>query len=116
MVISIIIQVLLGLGFLMFGYQKFVSEDLKKGFIHFGYNDAFRIFTGAFEMIAAVLVLIGIIYQPLATIGAIMLVFAMLGALLTHIKIKDSVQNKLMPIILLIMAAVVTTMNWTALF
>lgn len=114
--ISIILQVLLGSGFLMFGYQKFVSEDMKKGFNHFGYSDGFRIFTGSFEIISALVILIGIWVNPLATIGGLMIVATMVGAILTHIKIKDEVKNMTMPFVLFALGAVVVLLNWGQLF
>jgi|SRR5690625_3411733 len=114
--ISIILQVLLGIGFIMFGYQKFVSEDMKQGFYHFGYNDAFRIFTGSFEIASAIVVLVGIWVKPLATIGGLMIVATMTGAILTHIKIKDEFKNMLMPIILFVLGVIVVILNWGQLF
>lgn len=115
-VLSIILQVLLGLGFLMFGYQKFVSEDMKQGFHYFGYGDGFRVFTGLVEIIAAIIIITGIWVKPLATIGGIIIVVTMIGAVLTHVKIKDEVKNMSMPIVLLILGTGVVFINWTALF
>ncbi|HIV74233.1 MAG TPA: DoxX family protein [Candidatus Pseudogracilibacillus intestinigallinarum] len=114
LVISIVIQVLLGVGFIMFGYQKFVSPDMKEGFKYFGYGDSFRIFTGAFEIIGAIFLLVGIWMGNLALIGAIMLVLAMVGAVFTHIKIKDTVKNMMMPIVLLLLSLIVVVMNVSA--
>jgi len=116
MTFSIILQVILGLGFLMFGYQKFISEDMKKGFEYFGYGDNFRVFTGLFEILTAIVIVVGIWVGPLATIGGIMIVVTMIGAILTHVKIKDQVKNMLMPFTLLVLGIIVVGMNWTALF
>lgn len=116
MIISIVLQIILGLGFLMFGYQKFTSEDMKKGFEYFGYGDSFRLFTGSFEILSAIVVVVGIWVKPLATIGGIMIVATMVGAILTHLKIKDEVKNMVMPIILLILGVVVVIMNGSHLF
>ncbi|MBD8006424.1 DoxX family protein [Bacillus norwichensis] len=115
-ILSIVLQVLLGLGFLMFGFQKFTSEQMKKGFEYFGYSDGFRVFTGFFELASAVIVIVGIWIGSLATIGGIMIVITMFGAIITHIKIKDAVKNMMMPIILLILGAVVVIINWSSLF
>ena len=115
-VLSIILQVLLGLGFLMFGYQKFTSEDMKQGFEYFGYSQGFRIFTGAFEVLSAVVILAGIWVKPLAAIGGLMIVATMIGAIGTHLKIKDTVKNMLMPFILLVLGALVLILNWSVLF
>ena len=116
LVLSIVLQILLGLGFLMFGYQKFTSEDMKQGFHYFGYGDGFRLFTGLFEVAVGIIVLAGIWVGSLATVGGIMIVVTMIGAILTHMKIKDNVKNMSMPIILFIMGGIVTVINWNALF
>lgn len=75
---------------------------MNEGFKYFGYGDSFRIFTGAFEIIGAIFLLVGIWMGNLAFIGAIVFVLAMVGAVFTHIKIKDTVKNKMMPIVLII--------------
>lgn len=113
MVLSIILQVLLGLGFMMFGYQKFVSEDMKQGFHYFGYGDGFRIFTGLFEVAAGMLMLVGIWVPVLALVGGIMVVMTMIGAIGTHVKMKDAVKNMMMPIVLLLLGAVVVVLQVT---
>lgn len=115
-IVSIILQVLLGLGFFMFGYQKFVSDEMKQGFEHFGYSDGFRIFTALFEIVAAIVIIIGIWVKPLAVVGGIMIVVTMVGAVLTHMKIKDGLKGYMMPVILLVLGAVVTSVNWSHLF
>ena len=116
MVFSIILQILLGIGFIMFGYQKFVSEDMKQGFKYFGYGDGFRLFTGFFEILSAVIVIVGIWVKPFAAVGGIMIVVTMIGAILTHIKMKDTVKNLMMPIILLILGVIVLIINGSYLF
>lgn len=116
MIFSIILQVLLGLGFVMFGYQKFTSEDMKQGFHYFGYGDGFRLFTGTVEVLAGIIIFIGIWVKPLATVGGLIIVLTMIGAVLTHIKIKDEFKNMAMPIVLFILGGVVTITNWSHLF
>lgn len=84
----------------MFGYQKFTSEDMKQGFEYFGYGQGFRIFTGFLEILSAIVIIAGIWIEPLAAIGGIMIVIVMIGAIMTHVKIKDKVKNMSMPFIL----------------
>ena len=45
-VLSIILQGILGLGFLMFGFMKFGSKQMVEGFKRYGYPGGFRVFTG----------------------------------------------------------------------
>lgn len=113
--LSTILQVILGLGFIMFGFAKFTSKDMVEGFKHFGYPAGFRIFTGIVEVAAAILLIVGVWYENLAAIGGLLVVVTMIGAILTHIKIKDSLKGMAMPIILLIIGATVLGLNYSTL-
>src|SRR5690625_7264485 len=95
MILSIILQVILGLGFLMFGYQKFISEDMKKGFEYFGYGDGFRLFTGFIEIGAAIVIIVGIWIKHLTTVGGITIVVTRIGVNITHGTDKIDVMNKI---------------------
>lgn len=114
--VSIILQVILGLGFIMFGLMKFFSKQMVEGFKHFGYPTGFRFFTGAVEIFAAILLIAGIWNGVLAAIGGFLVVMTMIGAILTHIKIKDTLQGMMMPIVLLVIGAVVLGLNYSSLF
>src|SRR5690625_267344 len=89
---------------------------MKKGFEYFGYPDSFRIFTGSFEILSAIVIIVGIWVKPLATIGGLMIVATMTGAIITHLKVKDEVKNMIMPFILLILGVVVVILIWCNLF
>ncbi|WP_339301610.1 DoxX family protein [Paenibacillus sp. FSL R5-0623] len=115
-VLSIVLQVILGLGFLMFGFMKFGSKQMVEGFKHYGYPGAFRVFTGLIEVIAAGFVIAGIWNEGLAAWGGLLIVVTMIGAIMTHIKIKDQLKQMLMPIILLILGLVVFLINYGSLF
>ena len=114
-VLSIILQVILGLGFLMFGFMKFGSKQMVEGFKHYGYPGWFRVFTGLVELISAALVIAGIWNETLAALGGLLIVGTMIGAIFTHIKIKDTVKQMMMPIILLILGLVVLLINFGSL-
>lgn len=115
MILSIILQVLLGLGFLMFGFMKLGSKQMVEGFKHYGYPGWFRVFTGLVEILSAVFVIIGIWNDTFAAWGGLLMVVTMIGAIITHIKIKDSVKNMMMPIILLILGLIVFLINFESL-
>jgi len=114
-VLSIILQVILGLGFLMFGYMKLGSKQMVEGFKNYGYPGWFRVFTGLVELISAVLVFVGIWNHTMAAWGGLLIVVTMIGAILTHIKIKDSIKNMMMPIILLVLGLIVLLINFDSL-
>lgn len=115
-IVSIVLQVLLGIGFLSFGYAKFTSPDMKEGFKHFGYPGWFRVFTGIVELIAAIFVLVGIWQLTLAAWGGFLIAATMIGAILTHIKIGDTLKGMMMPIILFILGSTVLILNFNSLF
>lgn len=111
-ILSIILQIVLGLGFIMFGFTKFNSPQMVEGFKHFGYPSWFRIFTGVVELLAALFVIIGIWMTPFAAWGSLLIVATMIGAILTHIKIKDTLKGMLMPIVLGILGLIVLVINY----
>lgn len=113
--VSTILQVVLGLGFIMFGLMKFGSKQMVEGFKHYGYSSGFRIFTGAVEIVAAVLLIAGIWNGTLAAIGSFLVVATMIGAIFTHIKIQDKLKDMMMPIILLVLGAIVLVLNYSSL-
>ncbi|TDL75690.1 DoxX family protein [Rhodococcus qingshengii] len=114
-VLSIILQVLLGIGFLMFGFMKFGSKQMVDEFRRYGYPGGFRIVTGLVEVIAAVFIISGIWNDQLAAWGGLLIVAIMLGAIFTHIKVKDPVNRMMMPIVLLILGLIVLLINFGSL-
>lgn len=113
--ISTILQVVLGLGFIMFGLMKFSSKQMVDDFANYGYSAGFRIFTGIVEIMAAVLLIAGIWNGTLAAIGGFLVVATMVGAIMTHVKIQDKIKNMMMPIILLVLGVFVLTLNYSSL-
>ncbi|BBI33807.1 DoxX family protein [Cohnella abietis] len=111
-VLSIIFQVILGLGFLLFGLAKFGSKKLVEEFKHYGYPSWFRVFTGLLELVSAVLVIAGIWNKTLAAWGALLIAVTMLGAIFTHVKMKEPSNKQLMPFILLVIAVVIIVNNF----
>lgn len=114
-ILSIILQVILGLGFLMFGFMKFGSKQMVEGFKHYGYPGWFRVFTGMVEVISAILVIAGIWNKTLAAWGGLFIAATMIGAIFTHIKIKDTAQQMMMPIILFILGLTLLLINFGSL-
>jgi len=115
-ILSIVLQIILGLGFLNFGFSKFKSPQMVEGFKYFGYPDWFRLFTGTIEIVAAIIILIGIWYSSFAALGAFLIVATMIGAIFTHMKIKDTLKGFMMPVILLILGSTVLILNFPDLF
>jgi uncharacterized membrane protein YphA (DoxX/SURF4 family) len=114
-ILSIVLQVILGLGFLMFGFMKFGSKQMVEGFKHYGYPGWFRGFTGIVEIISGILVIAGIWNGKWAAWGSLLIVITMIGGIFTHIKIKDHVRQMILPFILLILGLIVFLINYNTL-
>lgn len=95
----------------MFGFIKFGSKQMGDESRWNGYTGGFRVLTGLVEVISAVLIIAGIWNDKLAAWGSLLIVVMMLGAIFTHIKIKDPAKEMMMPIILLILVLAVSLIN-----
>ncbi|MFE4713809.1 MULTISPECIES: DoxX family protein [Paenibacillus] len=114
-ILSIVLQSILALGFLMFGFTKFGSKQMVEEFKRYGLPAAFRIFTGLVELAGGVFMAIGIWKEQFAAIGGIVVVVTMIGAVATHVRVKDPASKLGMPFVLLILGLVVLFINWGAL-
>lgn len=114
-ILSIVLQILLGIGFILFGLMKFGSKQMVESYRTYGYPGWFRMFTGLVEIAAAALLIAGIWNGTLAVWGSVLVIGTMIGAILTHIKIKDTMKNMGMPIILLVLGIVVFLIHRQAL-
>ncbi|MDQ0873412.1 putative oxidoreductase [Paenibacillus sp. V4I3] len=103
----IIIQIILALGFLMFGAMKFGSKQMVDEFTRYGMPQWFRVITGLLEIAGAALLVAGIWNDSLIVIGGLLLAVIMAGAVITHLRIKDPVSKIGMPIILFILTLAV---------
>lgn len=115
-ILSVILQSILGIGFLVFGLSKFGSKQMVDEFKRYKLPSSARIFTGLFEVIAAAVIIIGIWFDPYALAGGILMAVTMFFAVLVHlIRVKDPVSKALMPFILLVLALAVVSLNWNTL-
>lgn len=112
---SIVLQVILGLGFLMFGLMKFGAKQMVQEFQRYGFSQGLRVFTGLIEVIGAVGMIVGIWYTQFAALAGILLAATMIGALITHIRLKDPGKNMGSPLILLILSIVAVIINFNSL-
>ncbi|WP_147667105.1 DoxX family protein [Cerasibacillus terrae] len=110
-IVAIILQIILGLGFIMFGVMKFTSEDMVKGFEHFGLPQWLRVLTGILELLGAAGLIIGIWVPTLAFLAGIGLAIIMFFAALAHIRAKDPISTAVMPTLLLVLSVVVAVLN-----
>ncbi|MGO4546395.1 DoxX family protein [Paenibacillus sp. 2TAB23] len=115
-IFSIVLQSILAIGFLMFGFSKFGSKQMVDEFKRYKLSSAMRNFTGFVEVIAAAIIFIGIWNDAYAVVGGVLMAVTMFFAVLVHlVRVKDPVVKAMMPIILFILAVVVIGLNWNTL-
>ncbi|TDL72850.1 DoxX family protein [Rhodococcus qingshengii] len=101
--------------FVIAGLPKFVSNQHIEGFKTYGYPQWFRIFTAVVEVVTALLLIIGIWNHQLAAFGGFLAFATMIGAIFTHIKMKDSFKNMVLPIVLLVFGGIALWQNLSVL-
>lgn len=103
--LSTILAVFLGVFFVGVGIPKLTGQaDVVANFKRWGYADTIRIATGIVEVLAGVLLLVGIGVQAVAITGALLVMFVMLGALMTHSRVRDPFTKWAPPVLLLALA------------
>ncbi|MGI8728691.1 MAG: DoxX family protein [Solirubrobacteraceae bacterium] len=102
---SAILATILGVVFVAVAVPKLTGQQqLVDEFKRWGYADAIRVATGAVELLAGVLLLVGIALPALAISGVLLVIFVMLGALATHLRARDRFAQWLPPVVLLALA------------
>lgn len=104
-----IVQGLLAIGFLFFGYMKLSANPMMVESFNniYGYGTGFMYIVGAIEVLSAIGLLVGYWKKHLLPIFSGILILVMLGAVFTHIKAGQSFSVAMTPFILLILSAFV---------
>lgn len=104
----IIVQVVLGLLFVSIGSMTVAGRKMfVDNFRHFGYPQWFRVVIGSLEVLGGLGLLIGIWLPWLAALASAGLTLVMLGAILTHLRIREPLQKIVLPIVMGALAIVV---------
>ncbi|HEV7806961.1 MAG TPA: DoxX family protein [Solirubrobacteraceae bacterium] len=105
--LSTILAAVLGIVFFGAGIPKLTGQQkMVDDFERWGYQPAVLAATGAVEVLAAVLLLVGIAIDALAITGGLLVVVVMIGALWTHTRVKDPVAMWAPAAVLLVLALV----------
>ncbi|MDB5055869.1 MAG: hypothetical protein JWM44_3919 [Bacilli bacterium] len=113
-ILSVVLQIILGLGIIMSGLMKFNSKQQIAGFKRYGFSPAFRMFTGFVEVLEAIGLIAGIWNEKLAAYAALALAVTMFFAMLTHlVKVKDPFAKGVPSIIFLVLSVIVVIINWS---
>ena len=103
---STILAVVLGLAFLAAGGAKLMRRRQEvENFKRWGYADTVLIAIGTVEVLAALMLLVGIAVQFLAITGGLLVIFVMLGALMTHQLAHDKLALWVPPVVLIALDA-----------
>ena len=98
---KIIVQAFLGVAFLVTGGVKLAGvPQIQDEFTRYHYPQWFRVVTGTVEVTGAVGMLGGFFRPVLTRFAAFLLLTTMIGAILTHLRIKDPVRTMLVPLVL----------------
>lgn len=106
-IIAIVLQVLLMLAFFFSGVGKIKGVTMQVDtFNHLGLPQWFRVATGWIALLGVAGLIIGFWHEGVLAISALWLACIMLGAVLFHIRTKDSI-NKILPAAVLMVLALV---------
>jgi uncharacterized membrane protein YphA (DoxX/SURF4 family) len=105
-IVAIVVQVLVGIGFLLAGGPKLVNmkQSLQQR-DHLGIVPWFWRLTGGLEILGAIALFVGIWYPLFAVAGGLLLAATMVGAFFTLVMRKDSFSHMLPVIVLFVLIA-----------
>lgn len=110
-ILTVILQVFLGLAFFGAGSSKLAgAQQMRDNFDRFGYPRWFMYSTGAVEVVGAFGILAGIFVPVLAFWGGLLLAATMVGAVFTHLRMKDVGSKIAPPAILLVLTIIVVVL------
>ncbi|MGE7908231.1 DoxX family protein [Lysinibacillus xylanilyticus] len=112
LIISIILQSLLALVFLMTGFMKISGNKQQvETFKHLNLPQWFRVVTGLVQLVGAAGLVIGFWNHGVTALAGSWLAITMLGGVMTHIRAKDSITQAIPAFILAILATIITIVN-----
>jgi hypothetical protein len=99
------IQILIAVSVWMVWVLRF--DNIVKEFEHFGYPTWFRSLVGALKISLAALLIAGIWFPPLVFYSAVSMAILMVGAQLTHLRVKNPMTKFIPSFVLLTLSLVV---------
>ena len=103
--LSTILAAVLGVVFVAVGASKLAGQaSVAANFERWGFAPPVLVATGAVELLAGVMLLVGIAVPALAISGVLLVLFVMTGALATHQRAHDPVGQRLPAVVLLALA------------
>ena len=110
----VLVQVVLCLLFVVIGSMTVAGRKMfVENFRRFGYPQWFRIVTGSLEVLGGIGLLIGIWLPWLAALASAGLTLVMLGAVSTHLRIREPLQKVVLPLVMGALAIAVAINYWS---
>lgn len=104
-IVSVILQSILMLMFLMAGLGKLSGNKMhKQNFKRWGYSDWFMPVAGIVETVGAAALIIGYWNASWVAVGSIILGLTGVGGIVTHVRAKDSFKDTFMILLLTVIA------------
>lgn len=88
-------------------YRGKDAKNLKQEFLAYGLPEIAYYIVGALKILSAVLLLAGFYIPRLIPVGAGVVTFLMLGALMMHMKVSDPLKKSLPALSVLIMSSII---------
>ncbi|NBT89067.1 MAG: hypothetical protein EBT51_12340 [Flavobacteriaceae bacterium] len=108
--ISLIFQIALAISVYyvwIFRYHNVLSE-----FSQFGYSDLFRNFVGAAKISLSALLIMGVFYDGVTLFAALGMAIFMLGAQVTHLRVKNPLKQRIPSLILLLISLFIAAFHF----
>ncbi|MDC0408891.1 DoxX family protein [Flavobacteriaceae bacterium] len=108
--ISLIFQIALAISVYyvwIFRYHNVLSE-----FSQFGYSDLFRNFVGAAKISLSALLIMGVFYDGVTLFSALGMAIFMLGAQVTHLRVKNPLKQRIPSLILLLISLFIAAFHF----
>lgn len=111
-IVTIVMSILLGLAFLFAGLAKVRRQEPVAGTLEgLGVGLSLQRTIGSLEVLGGFGVALGLLVQPLGIAAAVGLALTMVGALVFHAKVRDSIKNSSGAFVLLVLAGAVIALQ-----
>jgi len=81
-------------------------------FSQFGYSDLFRNFVGAAKISLSALLIMGVFYDGVTLFAALGMAIFMLGAQVTHLRVKNPLKQRMPSLILLLISLFIAAFHF----
>ena len=111
--LAIILQLLLGVAFLIIGGMKLAGAPrVKENFRHLKLSPKVRLIAGVVEVVGAVGLLAGVVSLESSIVACALLILTMIGAFFSHLRVKDPLLKVLPSLVMLALMLAIIALRW----